>query len=184
MQVEVAVDETRLVQQAQRGDRDAFCELVHLYRERVIDVVYRMCGDPALAEDAAQIAFLRAWQRLPEYQPRAAFRSWLYRIAVNAALDMLRRERPTTAVDDLQLTNSDPQPEAAYEQQEQAALVRRAVLALPEGSRAALVLREYQGLSYREIAETLDISTGTVMSRLNYARTKLLESLTPYLEAR
>ncbi|HEY9089922.1 MAG TPA: sigma-70 family RNA polymerase sigma factor [Anaerolineaceae bacterium] len=177
-----ATVEMGMVEQAQRGDREAFCALVDQYRERVIDVVYRMCGDPALAEDAAQITFLRAWQNLPRYQPRAAFRSWLYRIAVNAALDMLRRERPTAPVDALELPSADPQPEAAYEEQERARLVRRAVLALPESSRAALVLREYHGLSYKEIAEALDISMGTVMSRLNYARTKLLESLSSYLE--
>ncbi len=177
-------EESHLVRQAQRGDREAFAGLVLRYRERVIDVVYRMCGDPILAEDAAQVAFLRAWQRLGEYQPRAAFRSWLYRIAINAALDMLRRERPAAALDDLPLPGSDPQPEAAYEQRERAGLVRRAVLALPEASRAALVLREYHGLSYQEIAEALDISTGTVMSRLNYARNKLLETLAPVMEVR
>lgn len=184
MEIEGTAVETQLVEQAQRGDREAFCQLVTLYRERVIDVVYRMCGNPALAEDAAQITFLRAWQHLTEYHPRAAFRSWLYRIAVNAALDMLRRERPTAPVDDLNLKSPEPQPEAAYEQQEQARLVRQAVLALPEGSRAALVLREYHGLSYREIADALDISPGTVMSRLNYARTKLLETLAPILEVK
>lgn len=182
MQLEATMVEIDLVEQAQRGDREAFCALVDQYRERVIDVVYRMCGDPALAEDAAQIAFLRAWQNLPRYQPRAAFRSWLYRIAVNAALDLLRRERPTTPVDTLELPAAGPQPEAAYEEQERAHLVRKAVLALPEGSRAALVLREYHSLSYKEIADALDISIGTVMSRLNYARTKLLDTLSPYLE--
>jgi RNA polymerase sigma-70 factor (ECF subfamily) len=140
-----------------------------------------MCGDVNLAEDAAQEAFIRAWQHLPNYRPRAPFRSWLYRIATNAALDALRRERETVDVDGLSLVSPDEGPEAVVEEEERGEEVRRAVLALPPSSRAVLVLREYERLSYREIAETLGIPMGTVMSRLNYARKRLRESLSPYL---
>jgi RNA polymerase sigma-70 factor (ECF subfamily) len=179
--------EAELVTRAQQGDREAFGELVLSHYPGVIGVVYRMCGNAALAEDAAQEAFLQAWLRLPAYQPRNPLRNWLYRIAVNAALDALRRGPRTVPLDDLPGANlpvgdSHLDPEQRLEQREREALVQEAVLRLPPASRAVLVLREYEGLSYREIAETLDIQIGTVMSRLNYARGRLRERLEPYFQ--
>jgi RNA polymerase sigma-70 factor (ECF subfamily) len=175
-------NESELVQRAKCGDRSAFGELVRHHRSGVINVVYRMCGDIHLAEDAAQEAFIRAWGKLPGYRPRSPFQNWLYRIATNVALDTLRRERETVQLDAVPLQNPHAGPESAVERAEQAALVREAVLALPPASRAVLVLREYEGLSYRHIAETLGIPLGTVMSRLNYARTHLAASLSPLVE--
>ena len=175
-------NEAELVSQAQRGDRSAFGDLVRHHREGVINVVYRMCGDPQLAEDAAQEAFIRAWQKLPGYKPRSPFRNWLFRIATNVALDTLRRERETVELEAVQLQTPNASPESSYDHTEQAELVRAAVLALPPASRAVLVLREYEGLSYRQIAETLGIPIGTVMSRLNYARTQLAATLAPLVE--
>lgn len=177
-----AETELELITQAQRGDRRAFGELVRRHREGVVNVVYRMCGETNLAEDAAQEAFIRAWQHLPGYQPQSPFRNWVYRIATNVALDALRRERETVDIDTLSLAASDEGPETTLEGKERGERVRQAVLALPPASRAVLVLREYEGLSYREIADTLGIPIGTVMSRLNYARNRLRESLAPYLE--
>lgn len=145
-------------------------------------MVYRMCGDASLAEDAAQEAFIRAWKHLPNYQPRSPFRNWVYRIANNAALDVLRRRRETVDVDEIPIASSSAGPEALLEKEERAARVRQAVLELPEASRAVLVLREYEGLSYKEIADVLGIPIGTVMSRLNYARNQLRKSLAPCLE--
>jgi RNA polymerase sigma-70 factor (ECF subfamily) len=178
-----ARSEFDLIIAAQQGDRHAFDELVRRHREAVIMVVYRLCGDVHLAEDAAQEAFVRAWQHLPSYQPRSPFRNWVYRIAVNAALDVLRtvrQEREPLEAD--AAVSEDDRPETLVERAEQAEAVRRAVLSLPPASRAVLVLREYEGLSYREIADTLDIPLGTVMSRLNYARGRLRQALAPWLE--
>ncbi len=175
-------NEIELITQAQEGDRQAFSELVRRHREGVVNVVYRMCGDANLAEDAAQEAFIRAWQHLRSYRPRSPFRNWLYRIATNVALDALRREKETVDIDTLELAISDNGPQAIVEGAERGERVRQAVLALPSASRAVLVLREYEGLSYREIVETLGIPMGTVMSRLNYARSRLREALAPYLE--
>ena len=178
-----AVDDLDLIAQAQAGDRNAYGELVTRHYDGVIRVVYRMCGDAQIAEDAAQEAFMRAWVSLPGFEPRAPFRSWLYRIAVNAALDTLRH-KPAENLEDseesLMLADRSPSPEAAYLEKEQAHLVQGAVMALPEASRAVLVLREYGGLAYDEIASALEIPVGTVMSRLNYARTRLRETLTEY----
>ena len=138
-----------------------------------------MCGDVELAEDAAQDAFIQAWLNLSSFRPGTSLRNWLYRIAVNAALDVLRREPKTPPADVESLLMADPQagPEAAFLQKERTVIVQQAILSLTEASRAVLVLREYGGLSYQEIASTLDIPLGTVMSRLNYARDRLKELL-------
>ena len=174
--------EYELVRRAQAGDREAFCELVRRFRTGVINVIYRMCGNADLAEDAAQQTFLSAWKSLTSFQPRASFRSWLYRIAVNATLDLLRHEKPAVDIDLLPLAAPGTDPERRVELRERASLVRQAVLSLPEASRSVLVLREYEGLSYGEIATALEIPVGTVMSRLNYARKNLMERLKSELE--
>lgn len=172
------LNENELVSNAQQGDKWAFGELVRRHHQSTVTVAYRMCGDVSLAEDAAQNAFIKAWQSIPSYKPRSPFRNWLYRIAVNAALDLLRREPGRTEdIDELQLTSSSTAPEAAVIELELGARVQQAVLSLPPASRAVLVLREYESLAYREIADILDIPVGTVMSRLNYARKLLRESL-------
>jgi len=179
-----ASQEEILVNRAQQGDRGAFGELIGIHYTGVTQVVYHLCGNTQVAQDAAQETFLRAWQHLPSYRHQGTLRSWLYRIAVNAALDMLRRESRLIAehVDELPLADENPGPEAALVADERATLVQQAVNALPSASRAVLVLREYQGMSYQEIATTLDIPVGTVMSRLNYARSQLRARLEPQLE--
>ncbi len=179
MTITLQTDEIELVTQAQNGDRNAFSELVRAHSQGVLNVVYRMCGNQQLAEDAAQEAFIQAWMRLSSFRPKASFRSWLYRIAVNSAIDMLRKEKRVllNAVEDLNLAASNPSPEAMLASNERAELVAKAVSTLPDASRAVLILREYEGLSYNEIAETLEIPMGTVMSRLSYARKILKEKL-------
>jgi len=173
------IDEEELVFQSQQGDRSAYGELVRLHAAGVLNLVHRMCGDEQLAEDAAQETFLQAWQHLNSYRPQTSLRNWLYRIAVNAATDMLRKEKRLIpeAVEDLKLTDNQPSPEMVFVKQERTVLVQKAVVALPEACRAVLVLKEYEGLSYHEIAASLDIPIGTVMSRLNYARNLLKERL-------
>jgi RNA polymerase sigma-70 factor, ECF subfamily len=171
-----------LIVSAQHGDRQAYGELVCRYRDGVVNVVYRLCGDPGLAEEAAQEAFIRAWQHLRSYKPQFSFRSWVYRIATNVALDVLRREPETTDVEAMPLRSASDGPEENLENRERIEKVRRAVLALPPVSRTVIVLREYEGLSYQEISTALDIPMGTVMSRLNYARKQLRQALADYLE--
>lgn len=178
-----AVNEEELIAGAQRGDRNAFSELVRVHAQGVIKVVYRMCGDALVAEDAAQETFLRAWQNLPSYSPGTSLRNWLYRIAFNAGMDLVRRERRIMSenIEDLSLNDPRPGPESQASERERKSLVQQAVLSLPDASRAVLILREYEDLSYQEIAESLDIPIGTVMSRLSYARRLLKEKLEPEL---
>lgn len=172
-------NERELVSRAQNGDRNAFSELVRMHSQGVLQVIYRMCGDMQVSEDAAQETFVQAWLRLPSYRPRASLRSWLYRIAVNTAVDMLRKEKRILpgAVEDLNLRDPESGPETQAANAERTETVQQAVLSLPDASRVVLVLKEYEGLSYQEIADALDIPIGTVMSRLNYARKLLRERL-------
>lgn len=174
-----AINEVELVTRAQNGERNAFSELVRIHAQGVMNVIYRMCGDMQIAEDAAQETFIQAWLHLSAYRPQTSLRNWLYRIAVNAATDMLRKQRHILPNDleDLQLSDPQPDPEALFFQQERTRLVQKAILSLPEASRAVLVLREYEGMSYHEIADALEIPVGTVMSRLNYARKLLKDKL-------
>ena len=174
--------ELNLIASARKGDRQAFGELVQKHRDGVVNVVYRMCGDPELAEEAAQEAFIRAWKNLHSYHEQYLFRNWLYRIAMNVALDALRSERKNIALDDLPLRSDNDGPEIRVEKKEKVEHIRKAIRALPMNSRSVLILREYERLSYREIAATLDIPLGTVMSRLNYARNQLRQCLATYLE--
>jgi RNA polymerase sigma-70 factor (ECF subfamily) len=174
-----AVNETELVFRAKNGERDAFSDLVCLHAQGVRNVIYRMCGNAHIAEDAAQETFIQAWLHLPSFRPQTSLRNWLYRIAVNAAMDMLRKEKRILpgALEDLNLSDPQPGPEVVAFQEERTALIQKAILSLPEACRAVLVLREYEGFSYQEIAEALEIPMGTVMSRLNYARKLLREKL-------
>jgi RNA polymerase sigma-70 factor, ECF subfamily len=171
--------ETSLVEQAKQGDRNAYGELVRRHYSGVVQVVYRLCGDTGLAEDMAQEAFLRAWINLPSFHPQSSLRNWLYRIAVNAALDVLRRRPEETLEDEevLMLTDQTAGPETVLIEKERAAQLQQAMQSLPEAARSVLVLREYGDLSYQEIASVLEVPVGTVMSRLNYARNRLRELL-------
>jgi RNA polymerase sigma-70 factor (ECF subfamily) len=176
-------DELQLITRAQNGERNAFSELVRIHARGVFNVVFHMCGDALIADDAAQETFIRAWQNLSSYRPQTPLRNWLYRIAFNAGMDMIRKEKRILPndIDEMELRDERSGPESLVSQQERTTMVQKAVLSLPDASRAVLVLREYEGMSYSEIADALDIPVGTVMSRLNYARKLLKENLQPKL---
>ncbi len=176
--------ETDLIQRAQAGDSGAYGELVQRYYLPVVNVAYRLCGETALAEDMAQETFLRAWVNLASFRPAASLKNWLYRIAVNATLDVLRR-KPEIPVDEqvIQMVpDMAPDPETALVEKESSEQLQGMLGSLPEATRSVLILREYGELSYHEIASVLNIPLGTVMSRLNYGRTRLrilLQERTP-----
>ena len=163
------------------GPSAAFGTLVLRYRKLVIAVAYRICGDAALAEDIAQDTFVRVWDRLADYKPSGNFRAWLARIATNLTIDAMRKRKPVVDIEDLPLVSPEPGPEAAVVSSERAAAVRAALMRLPVQSRTVLVLREYQALSYQEIADALDVPLGTVKSRLNDARRRLKAELAGYM---
>jgi RNA polymerase sigma-70 factor (ECF subfamily) len=172
----------RAVVSSGEGASAAFGLLVLRYRKLVISVAYRLCGDAALAEDIAQDAFIRVWDRLADYRPSGNFKAWLVRIATNLTIDAMRKRKPAIDIEDVSLVAPGQGPEAAAVSGERAAAVRAALMRLPVQSRTVLVLREYELLSYQEMADALDIPLGTVKSRLNDARRRLKAELAGYME--
>jgi len=162
---------------AQAGDQAAYGLLVQQYQRLIVSVAYRQGLEMVAAEDVAQETFVKAWLALPKFRPAAgSFRAWLCRIALNQAIDAQRHDHPQQTLDEW-LPDRGRGPAEQAEAHLQAQTVRRALGQLPPASRAALVLSEYEGLSYAEIAAALDIPLGTVMSRLHYARRRLRELL-------
>lgn len=174
--------ELDLIISARHGDKRAFGELVSRYQSKVRNIVYRICGDPDFAQDVAQETFIRGWQKLRQYDTQRPFRNWLFRIATNIAIDRLRQEKPVENIDLFSLKSQFSNPEESLEIKQKVEMVRLAVLNLPPASRTVLVLREYEDLTYQEISETLQIPVGTVMSRLNFARNHLRQSLKETME--
>ena len=178
MEVLVDVDERELISRSCAGDLDAFDHLVRVHQDRIYNVAYRLTGNHEDASDAAQDAFVRAFQALPRFRRDAAFSTWLYRIATNAALDLVRR-RPAVPPMELSVDQPGPSdPEAEVHRREVHRRVHAAVGHLPAEYRAVVVLRGLQGLAYEEIARVLQIPIGTVRSRLSRGRETLRALLT------
>jgi len=171
-----------LVQRVQRGDKSAFDVLVRKYQHKVVKLVMRYMRDPADAEDVAQEAFIKAYRALPQFRGDSAFYTWLYRIAINTAKNAIVSRDRSPVVYDLDLQNSEESydmqgrladtetPEALVLTEEIRTIVNRAIEALPEDLRTAIVLRELEGMSYEEIAAAMDCPVGTVRSRIFRAR--------------
>ena len=178
------IPEQQLVKDARAGDADAFETLVRRYEKRVYALALRMCGNPMDAQEAAQEAFLSAWQSLPFFRGEASFSTWLYRLTSNASVDLLRREKRQRAVslDDGELSLNIPDdrltPHEEAERSELREAIRSGLKTLPDDYRSVLVLRELHQLSYQEISNALDVDLGTVKSRINRGRKRLCEFLT------
>ncbi len=170
--------EAELIRCASAGNAGAFSQLVIRYRPQVVRTAYGIVGSAVEADDVAQDTFVKAWAKLPDFRRESEFGTWLYRITVNTAIDAMRRRRFEAPLDEA-MPQTHEAPEAAALRREEQRRVRAAIQELPPATRATLVLREYEQLSYREIADVLDIPIGTVMSRLNYARQLLKERLMP-----
>jgi len=183
-----ALEDASLVARAQEGDKEAFTQLVTQYQVPLYNLALRMVGAPADAADITQDAFLRAWQKIGSLR-RAPFRAWLFQIAVNLCYDHFRRRRRQGAMPEegqeagavvLGLPPVDPQERA--EVAERNRLVRDSIQALDPDFRAALILRDLNGLSYEEIAGVLRVPLGTVKSRIARARGLVQERLLLYPE--
>lgn len=172
--------EAHLLRRAQKGDLHATSELMASYEKRIYALCLRMSGDRDDALDCAQEAMVRIWRSLSSYRQESSFSTWVYRIATNACLDMIRKKKVRLAVSLDALTDlgfspadmsADPEAKAIASARKQA--LADGIAALPLDMRTALVLRDVQGFSYEEIAEILDTQLGTVKSRINRAREKL-----------
>jgi RNA polymerase sigma-70 factor (ECF subfamily) len=189
----VDTDDQALVERCRGGDVAAFEPLVEKYRQRVWRLAYNVLREQEEAWDVAQEAFIRAWQALPSFRGQSAFYTWLFRIAMNVAQDRLRQrgargrafgtERVPEEDMDRVMVDADPRPDETAARAEQRMRIRQALDTLSESHRAIIMLSDLEGLSYREIAEVLDIPMGTVMSRLHNARKRLRDALGPLLLA-
>ena len=182
-----------LVQRVQRGERSAFDVLVLQYQQKVLKLVLRYIRDPMEAEDVVQEAFIKAFRAIGSFRGDSAFYTWIYRIAINTAKNALvsSKRRPVSYDIDVQdpeqgdlearLTDGET-PEQLAMTEEIRQTVNHAMADLPEDLRTAIVLREIDGLSYEEIAESMDCPVGTVRSRIFRAREAIDRRLRPVFD--
>ena len=179
------MDEQKLISLARRGDQAAFEQLLDHYQKPVYHQALRLVGNPEDAADVTQEVFLKVWKHLPSFRGESSFSTWLYRLTDNAALDLIRREkkrRGDSSLDDEEgaLTlpaDPAPTPHQAIEQKELHQAVAEGLAQLSEEHRQVLVMREINGLSYEQIGSILDLSPGTVKSRIARARISLAKFL-------
>ena len=189
--------DVRLMLQVKAGDAAAFTELVLRYQNRLLTILEHLVSNREQAEDLAQETFLRVFRARERYEPGAKFSTWLFTIANNVASNALRsrsRRREVgvpegngadsapMALDQLAKAASGFMPTRALDKAEQAEMVRHAVAALSERQRMALLLAKFEGMSYQDIAMTMDLSVQAIKSLLSRARVNLKEILTPYVE--
>jgi len=176
-----------LVSRSQAGDMQAFDQLVTRYRGKIYAMTVNMIHNDADAWDLAQDTFVKAWKALPKFQARSNFYTWLYRISHNVTYDWLRKKQNQVvksefddSIQSSQIDKSAPtsprdmaRPDENAQRSELKQSIRDAIAQLSPEHRAVILLKEVEGLRYEEIAERIECSTGTVMSRLFYARKKL-----------
>ncbi|WP_322999307.1 RNA polymerase sigma factor RpoE [Castellaniella sp.] len=183
-----------LVERVRRGERHAFDLLVIKYQRKIMRLLSRMIHDPADVEDVAQEAFIKAYRALPQFRGDSAFYTWLYRIAINTARNWQAANfrRPTTVsvlenddgetFDQIDGLSDQSTPESMMASRQIAQTVNEAIEALPEDLRTAIVLREIEGMSYEDIASTMQCPIGTVRSRIFRAREAIASRLRPVME--
>ena len=189
-------DDSQLVERAQDGDREAYGQLVKRYQDKVYSICYGKLKDEQDALDVSQDVFIKVFRYLENFNRESSFYTWLYRIAVNTCIDFLRKQSRMAQVDyddtikrDEDVEGNDLlmpsrlgiNPDKALGRKELRTKMLEALESLSEKHRTILNLREVEGLSYKEMADVLDISKGTVMSRLYHARNYFQEALEEYL---
>ncbi|TWU54652.1 ECF RNA polymerase sigma factor SigW [Rubripirellula tenax] len=176
-------DESQLIDRALEGDRDAFTSLVELNQDRLFASMLQVTGSPEEAEDVVQEAFISAFMKLDTFQRNSQFSTWIYRIAFNSALSKRRRKRARVSLDycreanGLEVVDRADGVDEPILRRERVEMVRQAMQTLTDEHRIILVLREMDENTYEDIAEILEISIGTVRSRLSRARHQLKLSL-------
>ncbi len=178
--------EAELVRRAKDGDMAAFEQLISNYQMKIYHIAYHMLSNEQDAEDAAQEAMIKAYRYLGSFKEESGFYTWIYRITHNICLDMLRRRKRSLTHEtdlvkkdqdgqeaELQIVDAKPQPEEQLMRQQVQNEMQNAIAELKENYRVVLVMRDIEGMSYDDIAAVLEISAGTVKSRLNRARENL-----------
>jgi RNA polymerase sigma-70 factor (ECF subfamily) len=169
--------DARAVAACQRGERDAFDELVERYQRDIYWLCYRYVGEHGDAADLAQESFIKAYRAIGRFRGKSSFSTWLYRIAVNTCLNHRAARRPTSDELPEQVVDGASSALARLESEERSRQVRQAVERLPERQRATLILKVYHELTHREVAEILDSSVGTVKANLFHALANLRRQL-------
>jgi RNA polymerase sigma-70 factor (ECF subfamily) len=182
------MEENKLVQRSREGDEEAFGALVKKYKGKVFNMAFSFTRDREAADDLAQEIFIKAYYALGKFKFKSGFGTWLYRIAVNHIKDHLRKHKKERhlSFDDVHHESKLAEVEAdrrndAREKETRIRLLHQALKSLPQKYRIIITLRDVQGHSYEEIASILDISPGTVDSRLHRARKMLREKIAPFL---
>jgi RNA polymerase sigma-70 factor (ECF subfamily) len=171
-------DDALLVRRCLRGEDAAFAVLVQRHQKAVFNLALRMLKDYQEAQEITQEVFIKAYEKLDTFDERFKFFSWIYRMAVNAALNRAKRRRRFDALaEDSDYASASPNPHEDYEESETDENVQRALMLLKPDYRAVLVLKHFEGLSYEEIGEALGIPEKTVKSRLFTARQMLKDVL-------
>lgn len=171
------MSEAELIEAARGGDQRAMGTLYASHADRVYSAVRRVVGDDHLAEDVSQDAWIRAFEKLHQFRGDAAFSTWMYRLAVNAAVNRVRsrsRRSKLETAPELRLPVQEPDESALQQRQ-----LARALDALPDGYRTVLVLHDVEGLTHDEIGEKLGIAAGTSKSQLHKARARMRDLLAP-----
>jgi RNA polymerase sigma-70 factor (ECF subfamily) len=174
-------EDRRIIERFKNGDTSAFGDIVLKYQDKIYNLCRHMLGDEHDAEDAAQDVFLKAYQALPKFQPKASLYTWLYRIATNTCIDYKRKpvweslfgsaDEGDRLVHDR--ASDDPSPEKLYQSKQIEQVLQESLGKLSPKLRAIIILKEIEEQSYEEIAAILDISMGTVKSRIARAREEL-----------
>ena len=181
-----------LVRRVQKGDRRAFDLLFSRYQFKIMNLVSRYLREPEDVQDVTQEAFIKAFRALPRFRGESAFYTWLYRIAINTAKNHIvaRSRRPPgvdVEVDDAEFYDGGEalkdveNPEASLARDELSAGIDQAIAGLPDDLRSAVTLREFDGLTYEQIAEIMDCPVGTVRSRIFRAREAIDKHIAPLL---
>jgi len=182
------IDDLSLVRACRAGQTEAFGELVRRHQARLYPTVLRLLGSHEDAQDALQDAFIRGFEKLDQYQGDSSFHTWIYRIAVNMALSRLRQRRSRSVLRlwgarhdppmfDVPDESPESDPARSVERAERETRIAAALNTLGEDQRAVVVLKDFDGRRYEEIAEILKIPVGTVRSRLHRARAQLRDQL-------
>lgn len=180
--------EEKLIKKIKKGDRDAFAELVELYKDKVYQVSYRMLGNAQEAEDVAQETFLRVYANLSSYDPSYKFSTWIYRIATNLSIDQLRKRKQVYSLDKQvegtegldwhdRLADPGPNPEQKILTGELQGQVQEAIQGLTPKYRSILILRYLEDLSLNEISEVLKLPVSTIKTRIHRGREALKKKL-------
>jgi len=163
-------EDKELAARSKSGDLAAFEELVRKHEHHLFSYMYWMCRNPDDAEEATQEAFVRAWKGISKFQGKSSFKTWLFRIATNLAINKRTRTKPTVELSDIIAAPKSQQPEESFRRKQKQELVQAALNRLPKDQRTALVLSVYQRMSYKEIAEAIGKSVRAVDSLLFRAK--------------